>query len=131
MPTPQASEVPGHGSEGYNRSTLNVTVYLPEETLARLRQERESSGLPYSAVLARAFEVAPPAQVRAQWAPKPVQPTGGGMPASPSWSRTPAGRQVQIRMSHEQRDWLEGQVSAYQAPSRNALVAAVLHVGLP
>lgn len=110
---------------------LNVTVYLGQSLAARLRAQRKRSRLPYAAVLAAAFTTVDEEQVRQQWAPEAAVVAGSGMPASPTWSRTEDNQQIQLRMTVEQRQWLDDQVQRFGAPSRSALVGAVLNAGLP
>ncbi|MEO4039930.1 hypothetical protein [Micrococcus luteus] len=114
-------------------ASLNVSVYLPESLNLRLRQEKARTGLPYTAVLAAAFDQVGSEHLHTWLHHDRTEPIGArsGMPASSSWSRHGGGVQVQLRMSTPQRAWLDEKVTFHRAPSRSALVAAVLDLGLP
>lgn len=111
----------------------NVSVYVPAAVKVCLQAEKERTGLPYTAILAATFDRVDPMELHS-WLHQDQPATSGprtGMPPSETWGRRGGGDQLQLRMTTEQREWLDGQVAYFHAPSRSALVAAVLRLGLP
>jgi hypothetical protein len=102
----------------------NVAVYLPVELLERLRRTARSREVTYAELLVEAASAHLDA-VEPVLAPATVQPTGAGMPSRSRRAPRP-GVQVQIRLDGHQLTWLDNQVARLKAPSRTALVAALL-----
>lgn len=106
----------------------SVAVYLPMEVLERLRMTARSREMTYAELLVEAAgahldDVAGSFAVPAQ--------VGTGMPAR-AGRRTPQpGVQVQLRLDGHQVAWLDQQAERLGAPSRTALVVALLrrHLG--
>lgn len=115
----------------------NVSVYVPGSVKQQLQREKERTGMPYTAVLASAFDRVDPQRLHAWLHPALREPhpqlddARQRMPQSPNWRRAGGGEQLQLRMSTQQRQWLDQQAAYYNAPSRSALVAGVLQLGLP
>jgi hypothetical protein len=107
----------------------NVAVYLPVELLEKLRRTARSRELTYADLLVEAAS-AHLEEVEAGLAPATAQPRGVGMPSRSRRAPRP-GVQVQIRLDGHQLAWLDNQVARLKAPSRTALVAALLnkHLG--
>jgi hypothetical protein len=108
----------------------NVAVYLPVELLERFRRTARSREMTYADVLVEAasahlaelplvFDAAPPANA--------------GMPSRTARRHPEPGVQVQLRLDGHQLHWLDAQVTRLRAPSRTALVLALLrvHLGAP
>lgn len=110
---------------------LNVTVYLPAPLAARLRAERARSKQSYAVLLSRAFEAIEPSVLHERWSRDDRPATGSGMPPGPGWDRPKGAKQVQLRITPEQRQWLDAQVQRFEAPSRSALIGTVFDIGLP
>lgn len=113
-------------TQGGSGQALNVAAYLPPATLAAAQREKQATGEQYAELLARAFDDVDEQVLRATFNPQPATSTGGGMPRRVVRARGTAGIQRQFRLTAEQRDWLDEQVRAYDAPSRSAFVATVL-----
>lgn len=114
--------------------SVNVAVYLPPSLRARLVKQRKHLGLPYAAVLASAFDRVRPEDLheRLHYPEEYVPGEISGMPSSASWKRAGGGNGVvQMRMRRAQREWLDERVAFHNAPNRNALLVAVLDLGLP
>lgn len=128
-----AQDVAGPTASHSSPTSLNVSVYLPKPLVRRLRAERERTGLPLNGVLAAAFDRVEEQVLHDHLHRGDTAAPGArsGMPASASWTRGSGGQQVQVRMSPEQKSWLDERVQYHQAASRTALVIAVLELGLP
>lgn len=107
----------------------NVAVYVPVDLLERLRQTSRSRELTYAELVVEATE-AHLDEVAVRFTPQQPQTTGTGMPARPVRQRPEPGVQVQIRLDGHQVRWLDQQVEHLGAPSRSALVAALLQAHL-
>lgn len=105
----------------------NVAVYLPPELLERFRQTSRSREMTYADLLVEAA-AAHLAGLRFQ-SPASVV-VGAGMPARKTRGQPHPGVQVQIRLDGHQVNWLDEQGSALGAPSRTALVVALLRAHL-
>ena len=105
-----------------------VAVYLDEDTVTWLRSTATSSGGTYSEVVLDAFE-RQAGQFDALLAdPAPQQPAGALF--RPRRRRTTAGPkpkvQVQLRLTADELAVIDNLVEKHRAPSRTALVSAVL-----
>ncbi len=109
----------------------NVAVYLPVPLLERCRRTTRSRELTYAELLVEAATVHLD-ELGASFAP-PRPAAGPGMPARPARRQPGPGVQVQIRLDGHQLAWLDQQVHRLGAPSRTALVTALLraHLGEP
>lgn len=117
---------PGTTTQASSGQALNVAAYLPPATLAAAQREKQATGEQYADLLARAFDDVDEQVLRATFAPQPATSSGAGMPRRAVRARGAAGIQRQFRLTSEQRDWLDEQVRAYDAPSRSAFIATVL-----
>lgn len=110
----------------------NVAVYLPVELLDRLKRTRHSRELTYADLLVEAA-AAHLEGLKAVFLGTGPSPGASGMPARsrPRRRIVEPGVQVQIRLDGHQLLWLDEQVQRLRAPSRTALVVALLqaHVG--
>ena len=117
------------GSESDLDRVRNVAVYLPMDLLDRLKRTRRSRELTYSDLLAEAA-AAHLSDVASTFR-TPSGRVGDGMPSRPRGRRLPEpGVQVQIRLDGHQLQWLDAQASRLGAPSRTALVVALLQAHL-
>lgn len=108
----------------------NVAVYLPLDLLERLRRTSRSRELAYADLVVEASE-AHLAEMAAHFpAAGERDITKTGMPTRPARQRSVPGVQVQIRLDGHQVAWLDQQVERFGAPSRSALVAALLRAHL-
>lgn len=107
----------------------NVAIYLPVELLTRLRRTARSRELTYAELLVEAASAHLDEVARQFDVPHP--PTAGpGMP-SRAKRRTPEpGVQVQMRLDGHQIAWLDEQADRLGAPSRTAMVSALLRAHL-
>lgn len=100
----------------------NVAVYLPTDLLAALRASAKARRCTITEIVEEAFVAH-----GANWlnlgntAARPR----GTMPARQT-PRREGVSQVQLRLDGAQHQWLDDQVRIYSAPSRSALVTAVL-----
>ena len=110
----------------------NVAVYLPVDLLDRLKRTRLSRELTYADLLVEAA-AAHLDGLEALFSGTGPSPGASGMPTrSRPWRRiAEPGVQVQIRLDGHQLLWLDDQVRGLRAPSRTAVVVALLqaHVG--
>ncbi len=120
---PPVSEPEADGFDSDDR-VRNVAVYLPVDLLDRLKRTRRSRELTYSDLLVEAaathlddvepaFRATPPR-------------ASSGMPSRVRRALSAPGVQVQIRLDGHQLRWLDQQVARLAAPSRTALVVALL-----
>jgi hypothetical protein len=110
----------------------NVAIYLPLELLRKLRETARSRELTYADLLVEAASAHLDSVASRLTPPSPTTPPGGGMP-SRATRRAPApGVQVQFRLDGHQVAWLDEQAASLGAPSRTALVSALLraHLGV-
>ncbi len=107
----------------------NVAVYLPVSLRGQVRERARARGLSITDLVEEAF-----AQHGSNWhelaAPPAHRP--GSMPARSVPRRGHGTIQIQLRLDDRQHQWLDTQVERHDAPSRSALVAAVLsrHLGV-
>lgn len=106
----------------------NVAVYLPVELLERLRRTARSREITYADLLVEAAS-AHLDEVESALAPVSSRAAGTGMPSRTRRAPRP-GVQVQIRLDGHQVTWLDNQVARLGAPSRTALVVALLNLHL-
>ncbi len=118
----------GDGAGLLDEAVRGVAVYLPLELLERLRRTARSRELTYSDLLVEAAD-AHLEEARASFASPTVRKVSG-MPARQSRRTREPGVQVQLRLDGHQVRWLEEQVAALGAPSRTALVVALLRAHL-
>ncbi len=110
----------------------NVAIYLPVELLRKLRETARSRELTYADLLVEAASAHLESVAPRLAPPPPTTSHGGGMP-SRATRRAPApGVQVQFRLDGHQIAWLDEQAADLGAPSRTALVSALLgaHLGV-
>lgn len=108
----------------------NVAVYLPLDLLDRFRRTARSRELTYADLVVEAT-TAHLDEVQGCFAPAEVsREGGGGMPTRPPRRRAEPAVQVQIRLDGHQVAWLDGQAERLGAPSRSALVGALLQAHL-
>ncbi len=118
----------GDGAGLPDEAVRGVAVYLPVELLERLRRTARSRELTYSDLLVEAAD-AHLEEARASFASPTVRKVSG-MPSRQSRRTREPGVQVQLRLDGHQVRWLEEQVAALGAPSRTALVVALLRAHL-
>lgn len=107
----------------------SVAVYLPPPLLARLRHVARTEELTYADVLVRAAgNHIDTIATRFNPAPATVNP---GMPARNRPCRPTPGIQTQLRLDGHQIAWLDDAAQRVRAPSRTALVVALLDAELP
>jgi len=109
----------------------NVAVYLPVDLLDRLKRTRLSRELTYADLLveAAAAHLDGLETVFANGGPSPGA-TGMPVRSRPRRRVTEPGVQVQIRLDGHQLLWLDEQVQRLRAPSRTAVVVALLQAHL-
>lgn len=107
-----------------------IGVYLAPLTLDRAREATLDRRITYTDLLVEAFDHVTDAELAAEFAP--VQPLiqGKAMPTRVIRRRGTAGIQMNLRLSREQREWLDAKVRTLGAPSRSALVAEALRLHL-
>lgn len=109
-------------SDGNPDVIANVPVYLPPELRQRLRDESRRQGVTITDVVLDAFETHGANYARLTIT-KPAVP--GGPPRRKS-GRNRDSVQIQLRFTSEQRRWIDTTVQHQGAPTRSALVTAVL-----
>lgn len=107
----------------------SVAVYLPPPLLARLRHVARAEELTYADVLVRAAGNHLDT-IATRFSPPPL-PANPGMPARNRPCRPTPGIQTQLRLDGHQIAWLDAAAQRVRAPSRTALVAALLDAELP
>ena len=107
----------------------NVAVYLPVALRNEVRDRARQRGLTITDLVEEAF-----AQHGSNYHELTAQPVHrpGSMPTRAVARRGHGTIQVQLRLDDRQHEWLDTQVQRHGAPSRSALVSAVLarHLGL-
>ena len=107
----------------------NVAVYLPVALRNEVRDRARQRGLTITDLVEEAF-----AQHGSNYHELTAQPVHrpGSMPTRASARRGHGTIQIQLRLDDRQHEWLDTQVQRHGAPSRSALVSAVLarHLGL-
>lgn len=117
--------VPVRAADGDPSRIRNVAFYLPPDLLERLRRTAQSRQLTYADLLVEAAGAHLDAVAADLAAAQPVTPAGG-MPGRARRRTGPSGIQRQIRLDGHQLAWLDEHVTRLHAPSRNALVVALL-----
>jgi hypothetical protein len=107
-----------------------IGVYLTPLTLERAREATLERRITYTDLLVEAFDHVTDAQLTAEFAPIAPLVQGKVMPTRVRRRRGTAGIQMNLRLSREQREWLDGKVVDLGAPSRSALVAEALRLHL-
>lgn len=123
-PTPARSSAPTAASPGAAADTRirAVTVYLPIPLHAAVLDTTHRRGLSITALTYEAFTAH-----GANFHALTPTPQPGAMPTRTPQRRRGLGTvQVQLRLSNEQVAWLDNHVASHGAPSRSALVTAVL-----
>ena len=107
----------------------NVAVYLPVALRNEVRERARQRGLTITDLVEEAF-----AQHGSNYHELTAQPVHrpGSMPTRAGARRGHGTIQIQLRLDDRQHEWLDTQVQRHGAPSRSALVSAVLsrHLGL-
>lgn len=127
-PTPvkNSTVVPSAGGGG----VATIGVYLAPATLERAREATQHRRITYTDLLVEAFDNVTDAQLVAEFAPVAPLVQGKAMPTRSRRRMGAAGIQMNLRLSREQREWLDTKVLALGAPSRSALVAETLRLHL-
>jgi len=107
-----------------------IGVYLAPSTLERAREAALERRITYTDLLVEAFDNVTDAQLAAEFAPAAPLVQGKAMPTRARRRRGTAGIQMNLRLSSEQREWLDAKVLDLGAPSRSALVAEALRLHL-
>lgn len=106
----------------------NVAVYLPVALRNQVRDRARQRGLTITDLVEEAF-----AQHGSNYHELTAGPVHrpGSMPTRASQRRGGGTIQIQLRLDDRQHEWLDAQVQRHDAPSRSALVSAVLsrHLG--
>ena len=108
----------------------NVAVYLPVAVLEAFRKTSRSREMTYADLLVEAATAhLEGLQTRFRSVATAV---GSGMPGRPGRGQPQPGVQVQLRLDGHQVAWLDEQAHRLGAPSRSALVSALLqsHLGV-
>lgn len=108
----------------------NVAVYLEPDLLDLARQRRRLTDVSYDQLVSDAFAAVSDDQLVQVFRPEPGITGSGGMPTRQRRVRGTAGIQIQLRLDTNQRAWLDQKQHDVGAPSRSALVAAVLRLHL-
>ena len=107
----------------------NVAVYLPVALRNEVRERARQRGLTITDLVEEAF-----AQHGSNYHELTAQPVHrpGSMPSRANARRGHGTIQIQLRLDDRQHEWLDTQVQRHGAPSRSALVSAVLsrHLGV-
>jgi len=107
----------------------NVAVYLPVALRNQVRDRARQRGLTITDLVEEAF-----AQHGANYHELTAAPVHrpGSMPTRSSQRRGHGTIQIQLRLDDRQHEWLDAQVERHGAPSRSALVSALLsrHLGV-
>lgn len=107
-------------------ATFNVAAYLPQPVLDAASLAIRQQGTTYAQLLWSAFAGVSREELESEFAPMQPADHPWGVPLAPARSRGAAGVQRQFRLTAAQREWLDDQVESLGAPSRSALIAAVL-----
>jgi hypothetical protein len=107
----------------------NVAVYLEAGLLATAKQEKRRLDITYDALVVAAFEHVSDAVLSTHFQ-NDESSTDTVMPVRAKRRRGDAGIQLQLRLDETQKQWLDDKQRTVGAPSRSALVAAVLRLHL-
>jgi hypothetical protein len=108
----------------------NVAVYLEPDLLDLTRQQRRLTEVSYDQLVGDAFAAVSDEDLARVFRPEPGMTGTSGMPTRQRRVRGTAGIQIQLRLDTNQRAWLDQKQHDVGAPSRSALVAAVLRLHL-
>lgn len=109
--------------------TRNVAAYLPPATLQAAGEWTRTNDQTYADLLVKAFDEVAPDVLRRAFVPRSTS-TSAGMPRRAVVPRGATGIQRQVRLDDAQLAWLDQQVVDLGAPSRSALIAAVVGIFL-
>jgi hypothetical protein len=126
---PRAATEKQRVSEQANIVT-NVAVYLEPDLLELAKERRRSTGVSYDQLVGDAFAAIADDRLAAAFRPDPGVTSTSGMPTRQRRVRGTAGIQIQLRLDTNQRAWIDQKQHDVAAPSRSALVAAVLRLHL-
>jgi hypothetical protein len=107
-----------------------VAVYLPPALLVRLKHAAHEQQATYAEVLVHAAHTHAE-NLTGRFVPARPVPTADGMPTRTRPARGGGGIQTQLRLDGHQVRWLDTTVRRTGAPSRSALVVALLDSALP
>lgn len=108
----------------------NVAVYLEPDLLDLVRQRRRVTEVSYDQLVVDAFAAVGDDELARVFRPAPGMTSTNGMPTRQRRVRGTAGIQIQLRLDTNQRAWVDQKQHDVGAPSRSALVAAVLRLHL-
>lgn len=108
----------------------NVAVYLEPDLLDLVRQRRRVTEVSYDQLVGDAFAAVGDDELVHVFRPEPGTTSTSGMPTRQRRVRGTAGIQIQLRLDTNQRAWIDQKQHDVGAPSRSALVAAVLRLHL-
>jgi hypothetical protein len=108
----------------------NVAVYLEPDLLDLVRQRRRLTEVSYDQLVGDAFAAVGDDELASVFRPDPGTTGTSGMPTRQRRVRGTAGIQIQLRLDTSQRAWIDQKQHEVGAPSRSALVAAVLRLHL-
>lgn len=108
----------------------NVAVYLEPDLLDLVRQRRRVTEVSYDQLVGDAFAAVGDDELARVFRPEPGVTNTSGMPTRQRRVRGTAGIQIQLRLDTNQRAWIDQKQHDVGAPSRSALVAAVLRLHL-
>lgn len=108
----------------------NVAVYLEPDLLELVRQRRRLAEVSYDQLVGDAFAAVGDEELARVFQPEPGATSTSGMPTRQRRVRGTAGIQIQLRLDTNQRAWIDKKQLDVGAPSRSALVAAVLRLHL-
>lgn len=128
-PSPPPPTYPDHNPSTADDVVRSVAVYLPPPLQARLRHVARTEELTYADVLVRAAANHIDT-IATRFSPPPA-PANPGMPARNRPCRPTPGIQTQLRLDGHQIAWLDEAAQRVRAPSRTALVVALLDAELP
>jgi hypothetical protein len=126
-PDARGSAEPARASQTVPGAPQNVPVYLPAELLEQLKERTYRERSTYADVLIDAFDSVPDDALAEDFSVvAPPPPTSSGIPRRATRRRGGAGIQIQLRLDSAQRAWIDTKAEQLGAPSRSALVSAVL-----
>ncbi|WP_395405689.1 hypothetical protein ACHMXB_22380 (plasmid) [Arthrobacter sp. UC242_113] len=125
QPAPKKATNATKASELVPGALRNVGVYLPPALLAQVKDAVYQERTTYAELLVDAFEAVDDKQIAKEFTSETTL-TRSGMPRRAPRKRGEAGIQIQLRLDGLQVAWLDEKVTEFDAPSRSALVSAVL-----
>lgn len=123
---PPAASPSASGSDAVS----SVPAYIEPEVLKIATKTIRQREMTYDGLLVEAFESISDDKLREYFAPKPAADGATAMPTRVRAPRGTAGIQRQFRLDGAQKAWIDGKRAAVSAPSRSALIAAVLRLHL-